>query len=139
MDIRRIDDGVAVTPQIAAADIPAIAEAGFRAIICNRPDGEERGQPAFDEVRAAAAEAGIEIRFQPVMSGAVTDADADAFAANLGDLPGPVLAYCRSGTRCAALWALARSRDLPVEQVLEATRRAGYEMAGLAPRLMRRP
>ena len=51
MEIKRITDKVSVSPQITAADVADIKKAGFRAIICNRPDGEGADQPSFEELR----------------------------------------------------------------------------------------
>ena len=127
---RKVTDELAVSPQIGAGDVEAIKAAGFRSILCNRPDGEEPGQPDYAAIAAAAAKLGLEIRHQPVTSGGLRDEDVDAFAALMEDLPGPVFAYCRSGTRCIMLWALAESRKRPMPEVLEIAREAGYDLGG---------
>lgn len=106
MHLNQITEMLSVSPQITTGDIPAIKQAGFRSIICNRPDGEGVDQPTFKEVATAATAAGLEICYLPVQSGLVRDEDAVAFGAALRDLPGPVLAYCRSGTRSATLWSI---------------------------------
>ncbi|WP_246133185.1 TIGR01244 family sulfur transferase, partial [Paracoccus aurantiacus] len=90
-----------VSPQIAAMDMAAIKAAGYRAIICNRPDGEGADQPSFEEIEAAAKAEGIETRYVPVESGMVTDQDVAAFGQALAEVQRPVLAYCRTGTRSA--------------------------------------
>ena len=107
MDIKRINDDVSVAPQIAPGDVAAIKAAGFRAIVCNRPDGESSDQPDCAAIEAAAREAGLAFRNVPVVSGMVTEENARDFRAALDDLPAPVLAYCRSGTRSAILCDLA--------------------------------
>jgi sulfide:quinone oxidoreductase len=107
MDLRKLTSNFSVSPQIAAADIAAIKAAGFRSVVCHRPDGESADQPLFQEIAEAAEAQGLTIRHQPVVSGKLTDADAAAFAAMLDELPKPVLAYCRTGTRSASLWSLA--------------------------------
>ncbi len=104
MEIRQINPRLAVSGQIGPDDIAAVAARGFRAIVCNRPDGEEAGQPRFADVAAAARAAGLEAHHIPV-SGPVTDTQAAAFGAALSDLPAPVLAYCRSGARSTAIWS----------------------------------
>src|SRR5579872_4397138 len=109
MDIRKITDELSVAPQIRAEDVSAVAAAGFRAVICNRPDGESSDQPCCEDIEAAARAAGLAWRAQPVRSGGVTIEDAAAFGALMVELPKPVLAYCRSGTRCAALWCLSQA------------------------------
>lgn len=115
MDIKKITEKVSVSPQITVNDIAEIKAAGFRAIICNRPDGEGADQPSFEEVEAAAKAVGIDARYVPVESGMVNDEDVAAFGASLEDLPRPVLAYCRTGTRSATLWSLseAKTRSMP--------------------------
>lgn len=138
MDIRRIDDRLSVAPQIAIDDLARLKEAGYRAVICNRPDGEAPDQPSFEEMRQAAERAGIEIRHQPVTSGRVTDEDAQAFARLMAELPGPVLAYCRTGTRSATLWALSQAGKRPLTEILATARAAGYDLSAVARRIANR-
>ena len=107
MDIKKITNGLSVSPQILPDDMPAIAEAGFKSVICNRPDAEGPDQPGHDEIQAAAEAQGMSFRFLPVTPGMVTDETAEAFGTALTELPGPVLAYCRTGTRSATLWSLS--------------------------------
>jgi len=106
---RPIDENFSVSEQIAPEDVAALAAAGFRSIVCNRPDGEEWGQPDFAEVAAAAEAAGLEAVHLPVISGAIGPDDVTRFAALLQRLPCPVLGYCRSGARCTTLWNAAQS------------------------------
>lgn len=135
MDLRKITEKVSVSPQITADDISSIAAAGFRAIICNRPDGEGADQPSFDEISAAASAAGIEALYVPVQSGMVTDDDVEAFGAALKAVQRPVLAYCRTGTRSATLWSLHEAKKRPMTEILAATKGAGYDMNGVARRI----
>ncbi len=135
MDLKKITEKTTVSAQITPADLEAIKAAGIRAIICNRPDGEGADQPSFDEIAAAAEKVGIEARYVPVQSGMVRDEDVDAFAAALKDLPRPVLAYCRTGTRSATLWSFNEAKKRPISEVLAATKAAGYDMNGVARRI----
>ncbi|MEE2634793.1 MAG: TIGR01244 family sulfur transferase [Pseudomonadota bacterium] len=135
MDFKTLTSGLSVSPQITIADLPAIRDAGYRAIICNRPDGEGADQPTFDEIQAAAEKLGLEARYLPIVSGKVSDADAAGFGAALTELPGPVLAYCRSGTRSATLWSLSQADRLSVADVLATTNAAGYDMGGVVRRI----
>ena len=135
MDIKDINKRISVSPQITAADVKAIADAGFRAIICNRPDGEGADQPTFEEIDTAAKAAGLETLYLPIVSGKVEDADAAKFGDALDALPGPVLAYCRTGTRSATLWSLSQAKSLPVSDILAATKAAGYDMGGVVRRI----
>src|SRR6056297_2779656 len=136
MQFNKVTDALSVSPQISAGDMAAIRDAGYRAIICNRPDGEGADQPTFDEIEAAAKAAGLKVRYQPITSGMVRDEDAEAFGAALMELPGPVLAYCRTGTRSATLWSLSQAKSRPVPEILAATKAAGYDMAGVARRIV---
>ncbi len=136
MTIKAINAGLSVSPQILPDDIAAIAAAGFRSVICNRPDGEGADQPAFAEIEAAARAAGLQAAYQPVISGQVKDADAEAFGALFATLPKPVFAYCRSGTRSATLWSLSEAaHGRPLPEILAATKAAGHDMAAVARRI----
>ncbi|SHI88175.1 TIGR01244 family sulfur transferase [Wenxinia saemankumensis] len=137
MDIRQIAPGLSVGPQIVPADIAALKAAGFGAIVSNRPDGEEAGQPASAEIARAAQAAGLAFRAQPIRPGQVGAQDAADFGALLEALPGPVFAYCRTGTRAATLWALSQAGRRPAEGIIAAARAAGYDLAPLRDRLER--
>jgi uncharacterized protein (TIGR01244 family) len=130
--IRRIDDHVAVAPQITAAEVAAIAHAGYAEIVNNRPDDEEPGQPTGDEIARACHAAGIAYRAVPVTHAGFSANQVEAMASALTAAAGPVLAYCRSGTRSAHLWALARARlgDDP-ETLTAKARNAGYDIGGI--------
>ncbi|CUH76641.1 Beta-lactamase hydrolase-like protein [Tritonibacter multivorans] len=135
MDLKKITDKTSVCPQITPQDMAAIKAAGFRAIICNRPDGEGADQPSFEEIEKAAQKAGIEAAYVPVTSGMVQDEDVAAFGSALEKLPRPVLAYCRTGTRSATLWSFHESKKRPMAEILAATKAAGYDMNGVARRI----
>ena len=136
--MKRLSDELTVSPQLPIEAIDEIAKAGFKTVICNRPDDEDPGQPSFAEIAAKAEAAGIKAIFQPVASGNVADTDADAFAANLAAAEKPVFAYCRSGTRCTILWSLASAGKLPVQDIIKSASDAGYDMSPLVPRISAR-
>jgi uncharacterized protein (TIGR01244 family) len=111
MEYRSITPDYAVAGQIVAADIAAVKAAGFRSVICNRPDAEHPGEASTaDEVARAATAAGLEFRYIPVISGQITHENVEDQAAALADLPAPVFAYCRSGARCTNLYGLVQQR-----------------------------
>ena len=135
MDIRPIDDRIAVAPQLAVEDIPELARLGFKTIVANRPDGEEPGQPAMADIEAAAREHGLNWVYQPVESGNILDSDVDQFDDMIRDADTPVLAFCRSGTRCTVLWALSAARRESADDIVGKARGAGYDISGLVPRM----
>jgi uncharacterized protein (TIGR01244 family) len=136
MTLRRIDDTISVAPQIAPGQVPEIAASGFKAIVNNRPEGEELGQPSGAEIRAAAEAAGLSYAEIPVTHAGFSATQVEAMAKALEGAGGPVLAYCRSGTRSCNLWALAeasRGGD-PVTLTAKAAG-AGYDISGIRPLL----
>lgn len=108
LPIRPLTDAFAVAPQLQPQDMQAVADAGYKSVIINRPDGEGGAeQPLSADVIAAAEAAGLATAYLPVVSGAMTAEDVSRFKELLDRLPAPVLAYCRSGTRCTHLYAAA--------------------------------
>jgi uncharacterized protein (TIGR01244 family) len=106
--IQSISDSFAVAPQLTADDMQAVADAGFKSVIINRPDlegGPE--QPSSVDVMKAARAAGLMVEYQPVVSSAITPEDVARFSSLLQSMPQPILAYCRSGGRCARLYQAA--------------------------------
>jgi sulfide:quinone oxidoreductase len=136
MTAKPITPTLSVSEQVLSQDIAALATAGFKSIICNRPDGEGADQPTFAEIEAAAMAAGVQAAYLPIVSGKVDDADALAFGALMESLPKPILAYCRTGTRSATLWSLSEGgRGRPLPDIIAATKSAGYDMAGVVRRI----
>ena len=134
--IRRIDDRISVAPQIAPEDVPGIAAAGFKAIVNNRPDGEEAGQPEGDAIARAAEAAGLSYVAIPITHAGFSANQVEAMAQALTDAEGPVLAYCRSGTRSCNLWALASaSAGGEPDALTGKAAGAGYDISGIRPLL----
>lgn len=131
LDIRRIDETVAVAPQIAPEDAAEIRAAGFACVVNNRPDHEEPGQPGGDAIAVACAEAGLAYRAIPIGHAGFTHPQVMAMVDVMTQASGPVLAYCRSGTRSCHLWALASAgMGADPETVIEAAANAGYDVSG---------
>ena len=124
--MKQLDTTTFVSGQIAPEEIAAL---GVATIINNRPDGEEPGQPSSDVIAAAAQAAGIDYRHIPV-SGGISLPQVAQMADALAQAKGPVLAFCRSGTRSTYLWALARAQlgDDP-ETLFEQAAAAGYDLS----------
>ncbi|GAA4750317.1 TIGR01244 family sulfur transferase [Sphingomonas daechungensis] len=114
---RQLDDVLSVSGQVQPGDIAALAGEGITLIINNRPDGEEPGQPRGLEIEQAATAAGIAYRAVPIIRG-IGPADADAMNDALAAASGKVLAFCRSGTRSALTWALAKAdKGMPRDEI----------------------
>jgi sulfide:quinone oxidoreductase len=137
MDVRRITPNVAVSGQIQPADVATLADMGFKAIVCNRPDGEAADQPAFAEIEAAARAAGLAAAFIPVVPPAPTDENALAFRDAVTGFDKPVLAFCATGRRSASTWALAARDRLSTDEVIRMAATAGYDLEPLRERLDR--
>jgi sulfide:quinone oxidoreductase len=136
MEMKKLAADISVTAQILPADIAAIAEAGFKSVICNRPDGEGADQPGFKEIENLALAAGLQIRYLPAESGKVTDAQGTEFGRLMDELPKPVLAYCRTGMRSTTMWALSNAGKLPLPTLIEAASKAGYDLKGVVRRIV---
>lgn len=106
MDYRQISEDYSVSGQIQLEEVAAIKAAGFKSVICNRPDDEQPGQPSADSVKAAVEAAGLAFRYIPVISGQITAENVEDQAEALDELEGPIFAYCRSGARCTNLYGL---------------------------------
>lgn len=135
MDIRRLTPDFAVSPQIGPEHAAEIARAGFKTVICNRPDSENPPELHASRVGPAIAAEGLTFLELPFASRAL---DAD-IVVRLREMiegaEGPVLAYCRSGTRCTNAWALTQAGSMPPDRIIAAASAAGYNVAGLAPYL----
>lgn len=136
MEIKPLTTELSVSEQIMPTDMQGIKDAGFRAVICNRPDGEGANQPTFEEITKAAEKVGLATSYIPIVAGKVSDDDAEAFDKALTELPGPVLAYCRTGTRSTTLWSLGQAKKRSLADILAATKAAGYDMGGVVRRIV---
>jgi uncharacterized protein (TIGR01244 family) len=134
--IRKVDDSISVAPQISLEDVAAIKAAGFTGIVNNRPDDEEAGQISGDAIRDAAAAAGLSYTAIPITHAGFSYPQIEAMAEFLAVADGPVLAFCRSGTRSCNLWALAQARNgADADELIAKGAGAGYNLDGLRPLL----
>ncbi|KQU99475.1 TIGR01244 family sulfur transferase [Devosia sp. Root105] len=131
MDIKRIDERVSVSPQIDVEDVARLKAAGFVAIINNRPDGEDTTQPPGAVIAEAAAAAGLRYFAIPLGRDGVRDELIEATRQALDSVEGPVLAYCRSGTRSTTLWALSQAGREATEDLIGKAAGAGYDILHL--------
>jgi sulfide:quinone oxidoreductase len=139
LEIYEIANGLFVSGQIGPDAIPFLAQKGIRAIICNRFDGEEPGQPAFMAIDWAANAYGIRALYLPVLMPPrpIADSEAFDFGKALEMMPKPVLAYCRNGKRTLVLWALSEARRRPFKELLLAATIAGHDLSAFMPRFQR--
>jgi uncharacterized protein (TIGR01244 family) len=131
-DFRRVTEDLSVAPQISVGDVAEAARQGFRLIINNRPDGEAPGQPTSAEIEAAARSAGLDYLHIPV-TGGPTPAQVEAERVALDAADGPVLAFCRSGTRSIVTWSIgqAQSGERSRGELIGLGQAAGYDLSGV--------
>ncbi len=119
----------AIGPQVVSEDFPALRAAGFAAVLNARPDDEDGDYLAAAEAEALAQDNGLAYVHSPTENHAIFETDLiDRFEVALAELPGPIFAHCKSGTRAAILWALVAVRHRPVEEVIKTLRAAGQDL-----------
>lgn len=132
----KLADGFFVSPQITPAEVSQAKAAGVTLIINNRPDGEEAGQPDSETIAAACTEAGIAYVSIPVGPMGINESMLNSFADSVAAAPGPILAYCRTGTRSTMVRALDEARKGgDVDAIIAEARAAGYDISGQRPML----
>jgi len=135
MKLTDVSETFAVAPQPRPGDMQKIAEAGYGTVICNRPDGEDPGQPDVATMRAAAQAAGLTFHHIPVAGGAFPAAAIEAFARVRKEADRKVLAYCRTGTRSITLDALANIENATAQDRIKRAQQAGYDLSALRDQL----
>ena len=135
--MRKLTEGVFVSGQIRQDDLEKLSAQGVRSIICNRPDGEQFGQPRADQISEAAAAHSLEFRSIPMVMGQLSPGHIEQTANAMAEMPTPILVYCASGMRSTMLWALAETQSpagpgkLTGDQIIAAAADAGYDISGL--------
>jgi len=135
MKSKMLTPDLSVMPQVSEADIAELSLRGFKSIISNRPDGEAGDQPAWTAIAAAAHSHGMEARHIPVVAGQIDDDDVAAFAAALRDMPTPIAAFCRTGTRAALLWALANEGSQSPDERIRIAAAQGFDLEPFRARI----
>jgi uncharacterized protein (TIGR01244 family) len=130
-EFRQVTPDFSVAGQIDATDVARIAALGYKTLVNNRPDGEAPGQPAAEKIRAAAEAAGL-VFYNLPYAGQPPPGVVGETADLLERAPGPVLAYCRTGTRSIKAWALAAalSGTKRPDEIIALAAKAGYDMEG---------
>ena len=135
MEIRHLTETFAVSPQIEPSDVAAIVEAGFKTVTCNRPDAEVDQALSATAVREAVEAAGLTWAENAFSGNAMTLDHVQTQGRLTAESDGPVLAYCRSGTRSATAWAYSQAGVMPTDDILAATARGGYDFSGMGPQI----
>ena len=132
-DFRRVNDRLSVSPQITPADVDEAKARGFTTIVNNRPDGEAPDQPPAAEIEAAARAAGLDYVHIPVR-GMPTPEQVEATRAAILNSEGPVLAFCRTGTRCINTWSIGeRLAGGDRDELVRIGSAAGYDLTQVLP------
>lgn len=127
---RKLTENVFVSPQLTLEDVEAAAASGIAVIVNNRPDGEDPDAPQGADIAAAAAAAGLNYVAIPITHAGFSEPQVNAMIAALEQAEGPILAYCRSGTRSTFLWALAAAKQgEDPEAIARAALQAGYDIS----------
>lgn len=135
-DFRQVTPTFWASPQIGLDHVREAAARGFTLIVNNRPEGESEDQVPGAAIAAAAAELGLGYSAIPVTHAGFSEDQVEAMTAALKEAEGPVLAYCRSGTRSTLLWALAQAAQGREPEVIAAEAAgAGYDVAPIRPML----
>jgi len=131
-DFRRVTDDFSTAPQISVADVAEAARQGFTTIINNRPDGEDPDAPQSADIAAAAKAASLNYIHIPVRGGP-GPAEVEAVKQVIDAADGPVLAFCRSGTRSIVTWSIgqATSGAMSRGELTDLGRAAGYDLSGV--------
>lgn len=133
---RTLTDDVLVAPQIDTDAVAEAARLGVRLIINNRPEGESPDQIPGEIIEEAARAAGLGYVAIPVTHSGFSQPQVEAMAKALDSADGPVLAYCRSGTRSTLLWSLAEaSGGADPDELTAIAAGAGYDLTPVRPLL----
>jgi len=135
MNLKPLSPDLSVTPQIEISEVAALAARGFRSIVGNRLEGEAPDQPAWSSLVAEAERHGMSARQIAVVPGQIGPDDVERFADALRELPTPIAAFCRTGTRSAMLWALANPDGLSVDERIAVAAAQGYDLVPLRDRM----
>ena len=131
----KVTDQFSVSPQITLADMASAAEQGFVLVINNLPDGEDPSQPSSAQMQAAAEAAGLGYVHIPVVGGPTPD-QVEQVRQAIEQTDGPVLAFCRSGTRSIVTWSIgqALSGERTPAELIGLGGAAGYDLSSVLRR-----
>jgi sulfide:quinone oxidoreductase len=129
LKIVQLEADIAAAPQLVEGDFADVAARGFRSVVNIRPDGETPDQLPSAQAQRVAEQHGLAFHHLPVASLNATDDDVvDGFAQLMHELPGPILFYCGSATRCTTLWTQAAAPRIGIDRAFEIARNAGHDL-----------
>ena len=131
MQIANISGLYHVSPQISLTDVELLSEKGFEKIICNRPDFEVPPNFQSSVIEKSALEIGLSFEYHPLTFENMNTENIEKQMSFIKKSKRPVLAYCTSGTRCAAIWALGQIGKMPKNEILKTTLESGFNLEGL--------
>ena len=131
MQIANISGLYHVSPQISLTDVEFLSEKGFEKVICNRPDFEVPINIQSNVIEKVAKEIGLSFEYHPLTFENMNTENIEKQMAFINESKGPILAYCTSGTRCAAIWALGQIGKMSKDEILKTTLQSGYNLEGL--------
>lgn len=126
LDIKNFTPSFSVSMQISVADLSEISKMGFKSVVNNRPDGEVSEQPSSVNIKNTCNEFGLEYAYLPVVAGTINKESVREFRQLLKSLPAPVLAFCRTGTRCSILWISSSENTQDLSQRIDCAASNGY-------------
>ena len=131
MQINNLSGLYNVSPQISVTDLEFLSENGFGKIICNRPNFEVTPSFQSNVIEKVATEIGLSFEYHPLTFENMNAENIEKQMAFIKESERPVLAYCTSGTRCAAIWALGQIGKMSKDEILKTTLESGYNLQGL--------
>jgi len=131
MQINNLSGLYNVSPQISVTDLEFLSENGFGKIICNRPNFEVPPSFQSNVIEKVATEIGLSFEYHPLTFENMNAENIEKQMAFIKESERPVLAYCTSGTRCAAIWALGQIGKMSKDEILKTTLESGYNLQGL--------
>ena len=131
MQISNIYELYYVSPQITLMDMEFLLRKGFKKIICNRPDFEVPPSIQSKVIEKSALEIGISFEYHPLTFENMYAENIEKQMIFIEESESPVLAYCTSGTRSAAIWALGQTGKMSRDEILKTTLAGGYNLEGL--------
>jgi len=136
LDLKKLSESFWVSPQIEVADVEKLAQLGVKTIINNRPEAESDDQPHGWDIGEAAKKNGIEYFYLPITGSLLPRGQIERFQNIIVTAPGPILGFCKSGTRSVRIWAMCMAKAKPAWELVKTASNIGYDISALEPKLI---